>query len=173
MNFRHLLAKYRIDKLRTMQLPELALQGLMEGMESESLVILAGMSKYDSAFEIQEYFEKSLIELKIDLPDKRQAAIIFALGLIEEIENGELDIIKGIYKIKNTAIDSYDFIDESDKFCYDSIGFEIIYGLFDEYFEIKECGDKWNEEKKEKLSEKIKSDLLTELLKWKEIMDRH
>lgn len=154
-----------------MQLPELAMQGLMEGMESESLVVLAGMSKYDNAFEIQEYFEKSLLELKIDLPNKRQAAIIFALGLIEEIEKGKLDLIKGIYKIKNAAIDSYDFIDESDKFCYDSIGFEIIYGLFDEYFEVVECGDKWNKEKKGKLSEKIKSDLFNELLKWKEIME--
>lgn len=168
MNFNQLIAKYVTGNLTTSQLPEIALIGLQEGLESDSMLILAGLSYNDNPFEIQEYFQKSLIELNIVFPVKRQAAIIYAIGLIEEIEKGKLEIIKGIYELKNNAIDSYNFLDESDKYCYDSIGFEKIYGLFDDYFEIEECGDQWNEKKKGKLTKEIKSELFSELIKWKE-----
>jgi hypothetical protein len=168
LNFNQQIAKYVTGNLTTSQLPEIAIEGLQEGLDSDSLLILAGLSKNDNPFEIQEYFEKSLKELNIKLPEKRQAAIIYAIGLIEEIKKGKLEIIKGVYEIKNNAIDSYDFFYESNKYCYDSIGFEKIYGLFDDYFEVKECGHQWNEKKKGKMTEEIKSELFSELLSWKE-----
>lgn len=173
MNFNQQIAKYVTGNLTTSQLPEIGLLGLQEGLETESILILAGLCKNDNPFEIQEYFDKALEELNIRLPEKKQAALIYAIGLIEEIEKGKLEIIKGVYEIKNNAIDSYDFFDESEKYCYDSIGFEKIYGLFDDYFEVKECGEQWNEKKKGKLTKEIKSELLTELIKWKEKIEKN
>ena len=168
MNFSQQIAKYVTGNLTTSQLPEIGLLGLQEGLDSESLVILAGLSTNDNPFEIQEYFDKSIEELEIEIPEKRQAALIYAVGLIEEIVNGKLQIIKGICEIRNNAIDSYDFFDESVKYCYDNIGFENLYGLFDSYFDVKECGNRWNEKKIGKLTDEIKSEFLTELVKWKE-----
>ena len=172
MNFNQQIAKYVSGNLTTSQLPEIGLLGLQEGLSTDSLIILAGMSENDNPFEIQEYFDKTLIELNIELPKRRQAAISYAIGLIEEIESGELEIIKGVYEIKNNAIDSYDFFGESDKYCYDSIGFEKIYGLFDDYFEIEECGHKWNKKKIGKMTEEIKTEIHSELIKWKEKQEK-
>lgn len=135
--------------LTTSQLPEIAILGLEEGLESESLLILGSLSRNDNSFEINEYFEKVIKELDIEFPEKRQAAIIYAQGIIDDILTGEIEIIEGIYEIKNKAIDSFDFFSESQKYCYDSIGFEKIYGLFDEYFEVEECDSNWNKRKKE------------------------
>lgn len=154
--------------LTTSQLPEIAILGLKEGLESESLLILGSLSKNDNSFEINQYFEKMIKELDIELPERRRAAIIYAQGIIDDILTGETEIIEGIYEIKNKAIDSFDFFSESQKYCYDSIGFEKIYGLFDEYFEVKECGSSWNKRKKGKLTSEIKSELFNELKKWEE-----
>jgi len=159
--------------LTTIQLPEIGLLGLQEGLDSESLIILAGLNKNDNPFVIQKYFDKTIEELNIELPEKRQAALIYAIGLIEEIEKGKLEIIKGVYELKNNAIDSYDFFGESDKYCYDSIGLEKFFGLFDDYFEIEECGDLWNEKKKGKLTKEVKSELITELFKWKDKIEKN
>ena len=172
MNFNQQIAKYVTGNLTTSQLPEIGLLGLQEGLDSESLVILAGLSTNDNPFEIQEYFDKSIEELNIELPEKRQAAIIYAIGLIEEIVKGKLEIIKGVYEISNNAIDSYDFFNESEKYCFDSIGFEKIHGLFDNYFDVKESGKQWNRKKIEKRTDEIKSELLTELIEWKEKTER-
>jgi len=156
--------------LTTSQLPKIAVLGLEEGLESDSLLILCSLNENDNSFEINEYFEKAIEELNIELPEKRQAAIIYAKGIVDDILNDEIEIIEGVYEIKNNAIDSFDFFSECKKYCYDSIGFEKIYGLFDDYFEVKECGTKWNKRKEGKLTKEIKSELSIELKKWKEII---
>ena len=56
MNFKELLADYYLGNRLTSQLPEIALKGIQEGIESESLVILAGMNRNDNQHEIAHYF---------------------------------------------------------------------------------------------------------------------
>ncbi len=47
-----------------------------EQLESESLVILAGMNEWNNSFELEQYFRQMLSELQIELPTKMEAANI-------------------------------------------------------------------------------------------------
>lgn len=166
MKFKHQIAKYITGNLSTSQLPEVAILGLEEGFESDSLLILASFGKNDNSFEINEYFEKTIAEINLELPEKRQAAIIYAEGIVDDIINGKIEIIQGISEIKNNAIDSFDFYSETKKYCYDSIGFEAIYGLFVTYNDLLEADSPWKMFKSnKKLMLEVKAELLLELKK--------
>ncbi len=129
MNFRQQIAKYVTGNLTTEQLPDIGVSGLEEGLDTPSLCILAGLRKTESPFQIDHYFKLTLEELNIKFPDKRQAAIEYALAIVDEILDGKKDVIIGTREIIYKAIDSYDFFSETKQYCYDSIGFETAYGL--------------------------------------------
>lgn len=168
MKFKQLIAKYVTENLCLSQLPELALVGLEEGFESESLLILAGMNNNDNSFEINQYFERTLYELNIELPEKRKAALIYAEGIIDEIIEGKKDVIKGTYEIYNNAIGSYDFFSETIEYCYDSVGFAKAYGLYDNYYDLKDSDYRWDRKKSnEILMKEIRNELFEELKNWK------
>ncbi|WP_445720466.1 hypothetical protein [Flavobacterium sp.] len=169
MNFRQQIAKYATGNVTFDQLPEIGMAGLEEGLNSPSLCILAGMDKNESAFEIEHYFKMALEELNILIPDKRQAAIYYGIAIVDEIIAGKKDVIDGTREIRYKAIDSYDFFSESEKYCYDSIGFEYAYGLFDTYDELQNADRPWQTEKtNEELMLETKTELLEELKSWKE-----
>lgn len=155
--------------LTTDQLPDIGVTGLEEGLDTPSLYILAGLSKNESPFQIDHYFKLTLEELNIRLPDKRQAAIEYAIAIVDEILDGKKDVIIGTREIRYKAIDSYDFFSESKQFCYDSIGFETAYGLFDTFEELSNADRPWQTKKtNEELMTKTKAELLEELKKWKD-----
>lgn len=112
MTFRQQIAKYVTGNLTTDQLPDIGVTGLEEGLDTPSLCILAGLGKNESPFLIHHYFKLTLEELKIKLPDKRQAAIEYAMALVDEILDGIKDVINGTREIRYKAIDSYDFFSE-------------------------------------------------------------
>ncbi|TAJ13089.1 hypothetical protein DMA11_10515 [Marinilabiliaceae bacterium JC017] len=136
---------------------------MQERLESESLVILAGFSKHESSFLIHDYFEKKLEELNIKIPERREAALIYAEGLIEDILTEKPEVIEGIYEIKNNAFNSFDFYVESKRYCFDSIGFEKVYGLFEDYYDVEDYRSNWSKTKKTKMKNQINSELLSEL----------
>jgi len=162
MKFNQYLGKYVCGYLSESDYPELALEGILEGYDSKYLGILAAMKKNDEIYELRKYLKWSLEDLNIELPTKRNGALLFSSGILDEILDKKKDIIKGISEIKNDALFSYDFYSESKKYCMDSIGFEHIEGLFDEYYETL---DKLRVDKK--YLREIKSELLIELKKWK------
>ena len=156
----------------TDQLPDIAVQGLEEGLDTPSLCILAGLSKNENPFQIEHYFKLTLEELKIELPDRRQAALEYALAVVDEILKGEKEIIQGTKEIRCNAIDSFDFYSDNKEYCYDSIGFEAIYGLFVTYYDLLETDHPWDKLKtNEQLMIEVKAELLDELKKWKEKME--
>lgn len=168
MNFRQQIAKYVTGNLTTDQLPDIGVKGLEEGFDTPSLCILAGLNKNESPSQIEHYFKMSLDELKIELPDKRQAAIEYAFAIVDEIIEGKKDVIEGTREIRYKAIDSYDFFSESKKYCYDSIGFESAYGLFDTYDELSNADRPWQKGKtNQQLMAETKVELFEELKKWK------
>lgn len=153
----------------TDQLPDIAVQGLQEGLDTSSLCILAGLSKNENPFQIEYYFKQTLEELKIELPDRRQAALEYAIAIVDEILEGEKEIIQGTKEIRCNAIDSFDFYSDNKKYCYDSIGFEVIYGLFVTYYDLLEADHPWDKFKtNEQLMIEVKAELLDELKKWKD-----
>src|SRR5690606_29447002 len=169
MNFRQQIAKYVTGNMTTDQLPDIGVTGIEEGLNSPSLYILAGLSKNESPFQIDHYFKLTLDELNIKLPDKRQAAIEYAMAIVDEILDGKKDVIIGTREIRYKAIDSYDFFSESKQYCYDSIGFETAYGLFDTFDELSNAERLWQtEETIEQLMTETKTELFEELQKWKD-----
>jgi hypothetical protein len=168
VTFKQQIAKYVTGNLTTDQLPDIGVIGLQEGLDTPSIRILAGLSKNENPFQIEQYFRQSLKELKIELPDKRQAALELALAIVDEILEGKKDIIEGTSEIKYKAIDSYDFHSENKQYCYDSIGFHTAYGLYDTYDELSTADRPWEVEKtNEQLMKEVKEQLLEELRKWK------
>jgi len=169
LNFRQQIARYVAGNLTTSQLPDIGVKGLEEGLDSPSLCILAGLNNNENPFQIEQYFKLTLEELKIELPDKRKAALEYASALIDEILEGHNEIIQGTKEIFHNAIDSYDFFSENKAFCYDSIGFEAVYGLFVTYNDLLEADYRWQIGKTNKqLMERVKGELWEELKKWRE-----
>ncbi|WCO03612.1 hypothetical protein [Psychroserpens ponticola] len=162
MNFNQYLGKYVCGYLSEMEYPELAIAGLLDGYDSKYLGILAAMKRTDEISELRKYLKWTIEELNIEIPTKRDAGLLYSSGIIDEILNDKKDIIKGVSEIKSNAFSCYDFYSESDKFCYDSVGFENIYGLFVEYYDSL---DKLNVDKKH--LENTKNEMLAELKKWK------
>ncbi len=154
--------------LTTDKLPDIGVTGLQEGLDTPSLCILAGLSKNESPFQIDHYFKLTLEELNIKLPDKRQAAIEYALAIVDEILDGKKDVITGTREIRYQAIGCYDFFSENRQYCYDSIGFEKAYGLFVTFDELSNADRPWQTEKtNEELMTVTKAELFEELKKWK------
>lgn len=159
---------YVTGNLTTDQLPDIGLTGLEEGLDTPSLCILAGLSKNETPFQIDHYFKMTLEELKIKLPDKRQAAIEYAIAIVDEIVDGKKELISGAREVRYKAIDSYDFFSESIQYCYDSIGFEKAYGLFDTIDELSCDNESWQTERTEQFITETKAELFKELKKWRD-----
>ena len=160
MNFYQYLGKYVCGNMSEMEYPEMAIAGLLDSYDSKYLGVLAGMKRTDEIFELRKYFKWTIEELNIKFPTKREAAILYSIGISDDILDNKIDIITGVYEIANYAISSYDFFSESDKYCYDSIGFEHLFALSVEYNDAVQL-----KANKEYLVE-IKTKMLEELKKW-------
>jgi hypothetical protein len=172
LTFKQYLADYVTGNLTTSQLPKLGLAGLEQGLDSDSLTILAGMSDKDNQFEIEDYFKKALTELEIILPDKREAALELAKYYADEIIAGKVDPVDGVNKIIRKALDSYDFFNESKEYAMDSIDFQTIYGLYWTYDDLCETDHPWSKEKtNDELIKEVKVDIINELKVWREKND--
>jgi hypothetical protein len=167
MNFKQQLSNYILGNLETSDLPKVGIVGLESGLDSESLIILAGLSEKDNLFEIDAYFKKALDELEIQLPDKRTAAIDVITYYADLIKNKQIDSYLGIEKIVDEVLYKTDLFDKSEKYVYDYIGFEKIYGLYDTCCEL-ECADRPRDKEKtnDELIEDCKRDIIIEIKKW-------
>jgi len=144
-----------------MDYPEMATAALLDGYNSKYLGYLAGMKRTDEISELRKYLKWSLEELNIDFPSKRDAALLYSKGILNDILNDKIEIVRGVTEITNNAIFSYDFFSESENYCFDSIGFENIYGLYVEYHDYLEELKIDN-----KYLVEIKTKMLEELKKW-------
>ncbi|MBD1393139.1 hypothetical protein [Mucilaginibacter glaciei] len=136
MNFLQLLSKYVTGNFPTDRLSEIGVVALSENLDSPSLRILAGLGKNESSSVVEHYLKLSLQELKIVMPGKRKAALIYALFVTNEIISGVKELTEGISEIKSKAIDSFDFRSETKMYVYDSIGFEELHGLYVTYDDL-------------------------------------
>lgn len=168
MNFKQLIGQYVIGNLLTEQLPQVAYKGLEEGFDSPSLVMLAGIEKGESSFVVEKHFKAALIELNIDIPDKRSAALEYATIIAQEIIDGKKNVFEGVGEIIYKVIRRGDFESYTTLYIYDGIFFERVYGLYYEYDGLENdlmhvSGDK----SREQLILETRHDLLEELKKWK------
>ncbi len=85
MNFIESISNYILENITIEDLPNIGLIALSENISCDSIMILAGMNKIDNPFEIKEYFDNCINELKLQLPSKFEAAQILTKYYLNEI----------------------------------------------------------------------------------------
>ncbi|HWK07855.1 MAG TPA: hypothetical protein VNS58_29705 [Puia sp.] len=172
MTFRQNIARFVTGAIGLRSMPAIALLAMEQGLDSPSLHILAGLSVTENEFVIDKYFKDTLSELSIGLPDKRKAAIEVGLAIADEIFENKRSIFQGVKDIKEEAIDAYPFYEETKHYCYDSIGFEKVYGLFDTIDDLRNAGStQWQTDKtNQELEQELTKNLVTELKQWSVLM---
>lgn len=168
MNFQEKLANYILGNLTRNYFPDIALAALNQGIESESLLILAGMTDRDNTFELQKYFEGSLMELDITLPSKIEAAqLLLRYYLAEMIAHPE-KAFEAMIKIDNDIYHQVDWLEElgltGKKFVGEELGLERLYTWYRELQDFEDNGMLlyFNELSREKQKEKFQEYLVEE-----------
>jgi len=135
MNFTELLADYYLGNRTTSNLPEIALVGVQEGLESESLLILAGMHHNDNQHEIASYFEHVESELNIiSFPPLKCATILLKHYLSELINkpNKSYDLMTRIHCDIYTNLNFDESVANNSKYLGDELGLEKMYTWYRE-----------------------------------------
>ena len=166
MTFNQKLANYVLGNFTATDMPDIAVTGIEEGFESESLLILAGFCKNENAHEIVSYFDKALCELKIELISEKEAAIEIIHFYSYEIINDRIDVLKGMSLIAKSVLLKSHLFEESQVYAYDSIGFETVYGYYDSYEGILYDYIFEEQQEKVKLIAKAEQEIKNELKLW-------
>ncbi|MBL7704205.1 MAG: hypothetical protein JNM21_01545 [Taibaiella sp.] len=101
MNFIESLSNYVLENLTTKDLPKIGEIALSEQLESESACILAGMIGKDNSFEIVHYFNSSLKELNMKLPERAAAARLLTKYYLHQIVQNPQHAFEIMIKIDN------------------------------------------------------------------------
>lgn len=175
MKLEESIAKFNLGELVISQFPKIALETLQSGIESESLVILAGMNDRDNSFEIREYLDYVIEELGIVSYQSLEAAFVLANAYIESFKKNKIDVIECIYRIKNECWDNCPNLISSNEYLFDGIQFHQIIGTWYQYYEI----DGWTEWVKKsgkginELKAEAEKDLEKLILEWQtEFLER-
>lgn len=172
MTFNQQISAFVISNVTIDQLPEIAIAGIREGLDSPSLWILAGLGEKDFSIDKERYFLAALRELNIELPGQRRAALVIANSIVEDILSEKIDVITGVRLLQQQALYKYDFHSESKEYVYDSIGFAKAYGIYDTYCELSASDYPWQKGKTNaELLAEVKGDLLVALKDWKQLLD--
>ncbi|MEP3388855.1 MAG: hypothetical protein ABJO02_11745 [Reichenbachiella sp.] len=139
MNFQQKLADYVLENRTTSQIPDIAITGMAEGLESDSLIILAGMNDRDNTFELQQYFEQMLLELKLELPNKLSAANTLITFHLERMINEPEQSFEIMTTIKNQVDDSFDWpMENTTKYLGEELD---LHHLYTWYLELQDLED--------------------------------
>lgn len=101
MNFIESISNYVLENFTVKDLPMIGMIALTENIQSESIYILAGMNENDNTFEILQYFNYSLSELKIVLPSKIESAKILTKYYLGKIVNNPDNAFEIMNKLNN------------------------------------------------------------------------
>lgn len=167
LNFLENLALYVVKVQPSSVLPNIAMQGLVDGYESPSLLLLAGLATDENPFVIDEYFKKVLQELNVDLVGTNQAAFFLVKSIAKKILDNQIDTYAGCDFIFSQILSSTDLRRQDDKFVYDSIGLSDIYSLYITIEELKNASIRWDKLKtNEQLIEEAKENIKMKFKEW-------
>jgi len=85
--------------------PDWAIKCLEKGYDSKSLRMLASMSKWDSASELDDYLQRSLKELSWDKIETQDYLMKYAEILAQEIIEDKTDPVKASHNIYQILVD--------------------------------------------------------------------
>ena len=86
---------------------------LVQGYDSRSLRILAGLDRFVSTFEAEDYFVRAITELNLTLPDSDTAIRAYACAIARQIIEEKItakDGVRALFKICIAAEYARDFI---------------------------------------------------------------
>ena len=86
---------------------------LVQGYDSRSLRILAGLDRFVSTFEAEDYFVRAITELNLTLPDSDTAIRAYACAIARQIIEDEItarDGVRALFKICIATEYAGDFI---------------------------------------------------------------
>lgn len=118
---REAAAFYALGLVTSEDLPELATEWLCNGLDSQSMRVLAGESAPIMS-DVAPLFEAVLNELSVELPDEGGAVLVVLEVYLRQIVSGAIDPFEGMALIQN-HLGGY-FYDTSTKFLGDGIGIE-------------------------------------------------
>jgi hypothetical protein len=119
MNFKQKISAFNLGFLTDRDMPEIALTGLEEGYDSESLIILAGLTPNDNYFRMLEYFKEALSELGLEQKDKLRSLIDVAYYYASQIITGKEDPYTGFDTLNRLVRQTdFDYPDMALDFCY-------------------------------------------------------
>ncbi|MEM7134350.1 MAG: hypothetical protein AAF702_49225 [Chloroflexota bacterium] len=82
-----------------------AVQMLIQGHDTHSLRILAGLDRFASTYEAEEYFLRTVKELHLTLPDSDTAIRSYACEIAQNIVDGEISGKEGIRMLSQICLD--------------------------------------------------------------------
>jgi len=172
MNFQQKLADFVLGNRTSSQHPDIALTGMSEHLDSESLNILAGMNRQDNTFELEQYFRQMLTELQIDLPSKMESVNIllkYYMNLIVAEPNRSFELMG---KIHNQVYHSVEWTDSTSPNKKNYVGSELgLEHLYTWYRELQDFEDGsalfyYNELPRTEQKRKFEQHLVEEAQNW-------
>lgn len=162
MNFIESIANYVLANLTTKDLPKIAEIALSEQIESESVCILAGMNEGDHSFEIMHYFNSSLKELRLQMPEPAAAARVLTKYYLHQIVQNPQHAFEIMIKIDNEIYKKINRDHSSPQYVGEALKLEHLYTW---YREIQDWRDEgrilyYNELPREEQLEKFEAHLV-------------
>lgn len=161
MTFLQKLSAYSLGLITDKDLPEVAMTGLEEGYDSESLRILAGYNTTENPFVLADYLTRALKELRLAFNDRKKALIDVASFYVKNIVDKKADTYLEFEELT-------EIIDKTEFQCED-IGLMSCYAEYISIWEEKTDGLDFHTAMgltKEKYIEKTEESLRNHLQEW-------
>jgi hypothetical protein len=161
MTFVQKISAYNLSLLTDKDLPDIALTGLEEGYDSETLRILAGCTSSDNAFQLFDYFKRALSENGIAEIDRKRSLINVVKCYGEQIIAKQLDPYLGFDKINSIV--------RTTEFDYPDISLNKCYADYITIWELERDGLQLHTGSgltREQFIEKTKNEMIIDLRKW-------
>src|SRR4026209_423182 len=91
-----ILGKKALQQLSSGDYVDWAGELLVQGYYSRSLRILAGLDRFVSTFEAEDYFVRAITELNLTLPDSDTAIRAYACAIARQIVEDEITAPEGV-----------------------------------------------------------------------------
>jgi hypothetical protein len=130
MTFDLYLAALALRRLRTSELPAVALQAIEEGHESAALAALAGATPSErSLWELEEMWARALGELGLTLPSRVDAGHRLKRYFASLVSSGDLRPREGAFEIIQLAGDLSEEL-PSREYAGDGFGIVKLFGIY-------------------------------------------
>lgn len=133
------LAAFVLGELSVGDLPEVAVEALVEGLDSPHLARLAGETAATNAFVLSETFERALREVGLTWPTRLEAFELVKSYALKRVVDGRIGVREGTARIIN-GYRRVDHLLPAGKFVGDGAGVARLYALYHSFDELK-AGD--------------------------------